>query len=160
MSIPAASESFPTSDDVFSEELHYKLLSMARIILHAADISNAVRPFAISSVFVDKLMNEFGRQVEHEEKLSVPISTFMVVPDEISKAKGELYFLTAVSRPYFEALAVIFPCCKVLVETLDDNIRQWQKLVATASTSPSSSFYTSSSSHSTSFSRPSSPSFQ
>lgn len=55
LSIYAAASSYPTAGEAFSEELHYQLLSMARIILHAADISNAVRPFEISSTFVDKL---------------------------------------------------------------------------------------------------------
>jgi len=134
LSITAAAATFPTAEGVFSEELHYQLLLTARIILHAADISNTVRPFNISSCFLDYLVDEWDRQLQQEERQSLPISTFMVVPDEAIKAKGELYFLNAVSRPFFLALADVFPCCSVLVETLDENTLQWNR-VATSSVS-------------------------
>ena len=108
----------------------YELLRLSRLMLHAADISNSVRPFDISAAFVNKLASEFGRQVEEEKKQQLPVTAFMVIPNEVAKAKGELYFLKCVSRPYFVALAKSFPACSCLVDTLDENVASWEALVA------------------------------
>jgi len=108
----------------------YELLKLSRLMLHAADISNSVRPFAISETFVDKLTKEFTRQVEHEKTLGLPVTAFMVIPNQTAKAKGELFFLKAVSRPYFVALARSFPVCASLVANLDENVARWEAVVA------------------------------
>lgn len=107
----------------------YELLKLSRLMLHAADISNSVRPFSVSATFVDKLVREFTRQVEHEREQGLPVADFMVIPDETKKAKGELYFLKAVSRPYFVALAKSFPGCACLVDRLDDNVAGWEEVL-------------------------------
>jgi class 3 adenylate cyclase len=108
----------------------YELLKLSRLILHAADISNSVRPFAISATFVDKLSAEFARQVARERELGLPVAPFMVIPDDQAKARGEIYFLTNIARPYFAALAKAFPACACLVDSLDDNIERWGAVVA------------------------------
>jgi high affinity cGMP-specific 3',5'-cyclic phosphodiesterase 9 len=103
----------------------YELLRLSRLMLHAADISNTVRPFAISAHYTDKLASEFGMQVQREKELGLPVAPFMVIPDEQVKARGEIYFLTTIARPYFAALAKAFPVCQELISTLDGNIKEW-----------------------------------
>ena len=103
----------------------YELLRLSRLMLHAADISNTVRPFAISAHYTDKLASEFGVQVARERELGLPVAPFMVIPDDQAKARGEIYFLTNIARPYFAALAKAFPVCQELVSTLDGNIKEW-----------------------------------
>lgn len=108
----------------------YELLRLSRLMLHAADISNSVRPFSVSATFVDKLVREFTRQVEHEREQGLPVADFMVIPDVTKKAKGELYFLKSVSRPYFVALAKCFTGCVCLVDMLDDNVAGWEEVLS------------------------------
>ena len=110
----------------------YELLKLSRLMLHAADISNSVRPFGISKAFVDKLASEFGRQVQREKELGLSVAPFMVIPDEKAKARGEIYFLTTIARPYFVALAKAFPSCVCLVDSLDENIMRWEGKQAAA----------------------------
>ena len=108
----------------------YELLRLSRLMLHAADISNTVRPFAISAHYTDKLVSEFGMQVQREKELGLPVAPFMVIPDEQAKARGEIYFLRSVARPYFAALAKAIPACQELVSTLDDNVVEWEKIAS------------------------------
>ena len=106
----------------------YEFMKLARVMLHTADISNSVRPSNISATFVDKLACEFTRQVQEETQLGIPVSTFMVLPNEASKAQGEINFLSKTARPYFYALATIFPHCARLVDSLDENIKYWETI--------------------------------
>jgi len=106
----------------------YEFMKLARVMLHTADISNSVRPSNISATFVDKLSCEFTRQVQEETRLGLPVSTFMVIPNEASKARGEINFLSKTARPYFYALALIFPNCARLVDSLDENIKYWEAI--------------------------------
>ena len=116
---------FSSSMDVVFRVEQYELLRLSRLMLHAADISNTVRPFAISAHYTDKLASEFGVQVARERELGLPVAPFMVIPDDQAKARGEIYFLTNIARPYFVALAKAFPVCQELVSTLDGNIKEW-----------------------------------
>jgi len=108
----------------------YELLRLSRLMLHAADISNTVRPFAISAHYTDKLASEFGMQVQREKELGLPVAPFMVIPNDQAKARGEIYFLRNIARPYFAALAKAFPACQELVSTLDDNVVEWEKIAS------------------------------
>jgi len=121
---------FSSSMDVVFRVEQYELLRLSRLMLHAADISNTVRPFAISAHYTDKLASEFGVQVARERELGLPVAPFMVIPDDQAKARGEIYFLTNIARPYFAALAKAFPACACLVDSLDDNIERWGAVVA------------------------------
>ena len=77
---------FSTSMDVVFHAEQYELLRLSCLMLHAADISNTVRPFAISAHYTDKLASEFGVQVARERELGLPVAPFMVIPDDKAKA--------------------------------------------------------------------------
>jgi len=113
----------------FSEG-QYEFMKLARVILHTADISNSVRPSNISATFVDKLSCEFTRQVQEETRRGLPVSTFMVISNEASKAKGEIYFLSQVAKPYFYSLGTLFPHCAKLVDSIDENIKYWEAIAS------------------------------
>ena len=113
----------------FSES-QYEFMKLARVILHAADISNSVRSFDISYTFANKLTCEFTRQVQEETHRGLPVSEFMIISDEASKAKGEIFFLSKIARPYFESLGTIFPHTARLVVNINIKIKCWEAIAA------------------------------
>jgi len=68
--------------------------------------------------------------VEEESHRNLLISAFMVVSNEASKAKGEIYFLSQIAKPYFYSLGTIFPHCAKLVDNIDENIKHWEAIAA------------------------------
>ena len=112
----------------FNED-QYELLRLSRFFLHAADISNSVRPFAVSRHYAEKLAGEFGEQVARERRLGLPVAAFMVISDEAALARGELFFLKVIAKPYFIALAAAFPHAHVLIAAIDLNIEKWSALL-------------------------------
>ena len=74
---------------------------VAELLLHASDLSGPVRPWAVSSVWAEKLQLEFHAQVVNEELLGLPPSTFLLVP----KAQLEVSFMDAFVQPAWAAVA-------------------------------------------------------
>ncbi|KAI8088816.1 uncharacterized protein BX664DRAFT_296172 [Halteromyces radiatus] len=98
-----------------------------RIILHAADISNTVRPWAISKQWSDLIVQEFFRQGDAEKQAGLSVSPGMD-RDESNQATISLKFGDFVVKPYFEALAGLLPKCRVFLTTLADNRMEWMQL--------------------------------
>ena len=47
---------------------------VAQVIIKAADVSNAAKPFEIASAWTDRIMQEFYSQGAQEKTLGLPIS--------------------------------------------------------------------------------------
>lgn len=125
-------------------------VAFAELVLHAADISNSVRPFHTSRTIVHDLAREFALQVAEEARLGMPSLPFMVLPDARAMAVAETGFLQHCARPYFFALQACLDRmpqqaslgtytdtretgrCSVgaLVAVLDDNVAQWRAVAA------------------------------
>ena len=133
-------------------------VAFAELVLHAADISNAVRPFCTSRSIVHDLAREFALQVAEETRLGMPSLPFMILPDERAVAASETGFLSHCARPYFVALQACFdrlpqpqpqtqpqtqppsPARRsvgALVAVLDDNVVQWAAIRDAAQPTPS-----------------------
>jgi len=106
-------------------------LSLYRHLIHSADISNSVRPNKINSVISTYIADEFNKQTVQEKDLGVAVTTWMILLDDISKAKTELLFLINVGQPYWKQLASCFPnkCLNNLLDNLDKNIQQYQHII-------------------------------
>lgn len=98
-----------------------------RIILHAADISNTVRPWSISKQWSDLIVQEFFRQGDAEKLAGLDVSPGMD-RDESDQATISLKFGDYVVRPYFEALAGVLPKSRVFLTTLAENRLEWMQL--------------------------------
>ncbi|CAO3638109.1 unnamed protein product [Cunninghamella echinulata] len=99
------------------------------ILLHAADISNTVRPWNISKQWSDLIVQEFFRQGDCEKIAGLNVSPGMdrdlsTQPD-ISLTFGDL-----VVRPYFEVLTNLLPDAYIFLETLEKNRDEWLKIKA------------------------------
>ena len=96
-----------------------------RLMLHAADLSNPVRPFAISEFWSRCIAEEFTNQVKKERNLGLPFAPFMEVKSELDLCKSEIGFSTFVVLPMWKAIAAVFPVLDVLETQLQSNINTW-----------------------------------
>lgn len=108
----------------FSEAKDQALLG--KILLHAADLSNPVRPFHMTRQWAERISVEFNDQVAREQALGMPFLGFMFTPDEKSLCKNETTFANFVVAPMWRALSTLYPNLVFLVEQLDSNLSTWK----------------------------------
>jgi hypothetical protein len=101
-------------------------ISLCRILLHAADISNMARPWVISKQWSDLIVQEFFSQGDEEKKRKMAISPGMdrevCSQQSISLKFGQLIL------PYFESLVNLLPKSHIFVDFLVANRIQWECL--------------------------------
>lgn len=99
-----------------------------KIILHAADLSNPVRPFHITKEWARRISIEFNDQYNREVELGMPTLAHMTSANEIVFSKNEKGFASFVVAPMWRAIATCFPTVQFLVQQVDKNIISWQEL--------------------------------
>lgn len=99
-----------------------------KIILHAADLSNPVRPFHITKEWARRISIEFNDQYNREVELGMPTLAHMTSANEIVFCKNEKGFASFVVAPMWRAIATCFPTVQFLVQQVDQNIVSWQEL--------------------------------
>jgi hypothetical protein len=119
---------FATNEDEIFNEQSDKIF-LCKILLHAADLSNPVRPFNINKRWATRVSIEFNAQVAKEEELGLPILSFMITRDEKALCKNELGFSSFVVGPMWKSLAIILPAIKPLTVQLETNLGEWKKLL-------------------------------
>ena len=97
------------------------------MILHAADISNAVRPFGQSKIISIQLSEEFKMQAEVEVLRNLPVLPHMVLPRMIDVCLSEISFLQTCAGPYWIALATCFSTMHTTTAELQYNIDHWEQ---------------------------------
>ncbi|KAI7859904.1 hypothetical protein BDC45DRAFT_563936 [Circinella umbellata] len=146
------------NDEFLLQKNHRQNLS--RVLLHAADISNTVRPWPISKQWSDLIVQEFFRQGDAEKSAGLDVSPGMD-RDQSTQPNISLQFGDLLVQPYFQALAAFLPSARIFLGTLAENRCEWERLkdypnitspstVSTALTSSSSSSSSSSNSSLTS----------
>jgi hypothetical protein len=104
-------------------------LLYGKIIVHAADLSNPVRPFAMAKDWAMRVSEEFNKQIELEKAEGLPVSSFLATPDTKQLAKNEIYFSSQVVVPMWRSMAKLFPSIQHLVHRADSNIDSWKSLL-------------------------------
>lgn len=110
------------------EEMRDMLL-YGQILVHAADLSNPVRPFNMSRSWAERISIEFNDQVAREQALGMPVLSFMMTADEKAFCKNECGFASFVVGPMWRGIANVYPNLVFLVEQLDDNLAIWKKRI-------------------------------
>jgi len=82
------------------------LFPQVKALLHAADISNHIRPFPIALGHAERVQQEFRRQVAREHALGLPISPHMDAPEQ-TWYKMEVQFIDYVAGPLWERLGQV-----------------------------------------------------
>ncbi|GAA5795460.1 hypothetical protein HPULCUR_000818 [Helicostylum pulchrum] len=101
-------------------------LSLSRILLHTADISNTVRPWSISKQWSDLIVKENYNQGDEEKKQKLTISAGM--DREVSSQRSITLKFAEIILPFFESLVGLLPKSHVLVDSLASNRIQWECL--------------------------------
>ncbi|KAI8888987.1 HD-domain/PDEase-like protein, partial [Backusella circina FSU 941] len=104
----------------------YRLL-LCEIIVHAADISNPVRPWPICHAWADLVAEEFFGQGDAEKELGLSVSPNMD-RNKISKGIIGMQFSEFIIRPFFETFSEMFPKASVLLTNVQDNYDHWVEL--------------------------------
>ncbi|ORX59446.1 HD-domain/PDEase-like protein [Hesseltinella vesiculosa] len=113
----------PVTTTLTSTQRH----DFCRIILHAADISNTVRPWPIAKQWSDLIVQEFFRQGDAERRAGLAISPGMD-RHQSNQVSISLSFGDAVIQPYFDALHALLPKAAVFTQTLASNRHHWLQL--------------------------------
>ncbi|KAF9194752.1 hypothetical protein BGZ49_003128 [Haplosporangium sp. Z 27] len=101
--------------------------NLCNCLLHAADISNAVKPWTVCKRWSDLVVQEFFRQGDIEKARGLPVSPNMD-RDQQNQSKISLGFGDFVVQPYFEALVELLPEASPVLTSLSDNRTQWVEL--------------------------------
>ena len=104
-------------------------LYYCKLMVHAADLSNAVRPFEIAKYWGYKIAEEFNAQVEKEERLGLPVLNFMIARNSKQICENEIGFSTNVVAPMWHAIVKLFPTLDHLVQQMQNNYSQWRELL-------------------------------
>jgi GAF domain-containing protein len=103
---------------------------LGKMLLHAADLSNPVRPYHMTKEWARRISLEFNDQVKRELALGMPVLGFMMTPDEKAFCKNEMGFASFVVAPMWRAIASCFPNVQFLVDQLDSNVATWKNRLA------------------------------
>jgi hypothetical protein len=105
---------------------HRKL--MANMLLKCADISNVVKPFHIAKRWAEVLCTEFFMQGDIEKAKGLDISPLMD-RDTVIMPQMQLGFINSICVPIFSLLCNFLTELGPLLETLRDNIAEWNKIL-------------------------------
>ncbi|CAG8520305.1 7036_t:CDS:2 [Paraglomus occultum] len=100
---------------------------LCKVLLHAADLSNTVRPWDISKRWSDLVVEEFFHQGDLEKNNNLPVSPNMD-REQAHQCQISLRFGDFVVKPYFEAFAAFVHPAKIFLDTLKNNRAYWDEL--------------------------------
>jgi len=98
------------------------------LVIHAGDISNPTKPYAICEKWAVRVSDEFFLQGDKERELGLPL-TFQFDRHSINLANMQMGFIKGVVLPYFSPLASAFPGLEVCLQHLKANERRWSERV-------------------------------
>ena len=110
--------------DELTEQIFY-----AKILLHAADLSNPTRNFPVAFEWANRIAAEFNEQTKLEVAAGLPVLSFMVATDETTIVKNELSFSTYVVAPMWRGLVKLFPQYHYLLDNLSANASQYSAMI-------------------------------
>mmetsp|Transcript_72463 Transcript_72463/g.172737 ORF Transcript_72463/g.172737 Transcript_72463/m.172737 type:complete len:993 (-) Transcript_72463:124-3102(-) len=103
---------------------------LVELFLHTADIGNPLMPLEVSEKWGKALADEFAAQVEAEERLGLPVTTFMQGwhrPNVFSKS--QLSFIDLVLAPLVSPICRTFSGLSEVKEFMDQNREKHAKVV-------------------------------
>ncbi|CAJ0650603.1 8978_t:CDS:2 [Entrophospora sp. SA101] len=123
-STTSPSRLFPTTPTLLDKD---RRLILLKVLLHAADLSNTVRPWEISKCWSDCVVEEFFKQGDLEKLKNLPVSPNMD-REQTHQSQISLGFGDYVVKPYFEAFALFLNQAKIFLDTLAENRVCWDEM--------------------------------
>ncbi|RGB39716.1 hypothetical protein C1646_802511, partial [Rhizophagus diaphanus] len=100
---------------------------LLKVLIHAADLSNTVRPWEISKLWSDRVVDEFFRQGDLEKGNNLPVSPNMD-REQSHQCQISLGFGDFVVKPYFEAFASFLNPSMIFLDILAENRVFWDNM--------------------------------
>ena len=98
------------------------------VILHAADISNAVKPFKTYEKWAHRVLGEFFNQGDMERARGVPISP-MMDSSSTNAASSQINFIEFIFAPLYASFVKLFPETAALVGHMVGNRIHYQAVL-------------------------------
>ncbi|KAF9428017.1 High affinity cAMP-specific and IBMX-insensitive 3',5'-cyclic phosphodiesterase 9A [Podila epigama] len=125
-----STQTLPSMDSRSPSDLTPELRqNLSNCLLHAADISNAIKPWALCKHWSDLVVHEFFRQGDIEKAQDLPVSPNMD-RDQHNQPQISIGFCDFVVQPYFESFCEFLPEASPFLANLMSNRAQWQQLLA------------------------------
>lgn len=94
------------------------------MLMKAADISNEARPFPVSKVWADALMEEYFAQSDLEKAQQLPVTPFMD-RDKVQVNNSQIGFIDSFLLPTFKTLHKIVPEFQPMIDIIIENRKRW-----------------------------------
>lgn len=97
---------------------------LSNLLMHAADLSNAVRPFPTARKWAYDITEEFCAQGDLETKLGLPVSPLCGRADlttDVQKAKMQIGFLDFVVTPMYKHMATFITGMEQCLDNVEAN---------------------------------------
>jgi hypothetical protein len=117
------------------ERKQYQLLSESQRrkilngLLHAADISNAARPWYVCEEWSNLVVEEFWRQGDEEKRLNLTVSPNMD-RDRFERNGISIAFNDFITTPFYEVIYDLIPTFELFVKLLHINRQKWNDLIS------------------------------
>jgi len=95
-------------------------------LLHCADISNPMRPWALCHRYAHMVLDEFFAQGDKERELGMPVQ-FLNDRTKVSRPNSQVGFIEFVIAPLCEVCVQLFPQLDGLADNLGRNICKWNE---------------------------------
>ena len=101
---------------------------LCKVLLHAADLSNQVRPFKISARNAGWISEEISNQIELEKMHNLRPENSLQSLDALRQAESEIYFINNLAKPFWQAIVSRMPSLNHLMIQLEENLREYEIL--------------------------------
>lgn len=125
--VSAASDRVGRASESSESSSEDQILS-CKLLLHAADVSNPIRPFKLAALWSRRICQEMNEQAAAEAELGFPVQPHMVVKSDVALAKNELFFATRFILPLWHNMSLLFPQLGAVKDQLISNIGSWEEL--------------------------------
>ncbi|GIL46507.1 hypothetical protein Vafri_3502 [Volvox africanus] len=130
----ALTQEFQKHGVVYEPDIEPDRLLLTKVILHAADIGNAVRPFYVNHAMSRRVHREFEAQAHEELALGLPVTFSVDTSDHVMCARVELNFLDYVVSTLWERLVDVLPELAPQMAQLRINRTRYRRIADTGRT--------------------------
>ncbi|GLC43173.1 hypothetical protein PLESTB_000855000 [Pleodorina starrii] len=130
----AITQEFQKHSTAYEPDNEADRLLLIKMILHAADIGNAVRPFHVNHAMSKRVHREFEAQSQEEVALGLPVTFSVDTSDHVMCARVELNFLDYVVTTLWERLVDVLPELGPQLAQLRVNRTRYRRIADTGKT--------------------------
>jgi len=117
-----------SADEAFYIEDSNARKLLTDTIIHAADISAQTYDWKVAQKWEERINQEFVMQVAKEKAMGLTPSPFMVELDQpMKRYKSQIFFCDVILKPFWFALAQLFPHLEPCVKQLERNRNKYEE---------------------------------